>query len=260
MNNYYFVAPSLPSLVLGESPEITFEELINLLERNLSKKALEQFAVLRLAIDLENIRWLYMEQPLDKRGNLSEKELDEALLVEADLPEYVFEFLGQFENTKDKVRNFFGLMSRYFAHESEKATGFIKKLLTLQREMHLVLTALRAKKYKRDAAVELQFEDFTDPIVAQILAQRDMEDYEPPLDYQDLKQNLHACGSDPWEQYKTVIGYEFMKIEEITGYPLFSLDWILGYAARLLLAEKWDALDKERGAEIVGRYKTGQIG
>ncbi len=258
MDNTYFVAPSLPPLTLGEAPEISFQEFSYRLEMNLGKKGLRAFALLRLTIDLDNIRSLYSDEPLDKRGNLSEKELDEALLVQADLPEYVFDFLNQFDETKEKVRNSFGLLSRYFAEEIPKQKGFVKNLLILQRQMRLVLTALRAKRMKRDVVAELQFEELTDPMVAQILAQKDMEEYEPPVEFQDLKNNLMSCGDDPWEQYKVVLSFEFEKIREMTAYPLFSLDWILGYAARLLLAEKWNALDAERGAEIVEGYKTGR--
>ncbi|MDN3506595.1 MAG: DUF2764 family protein [Simkaniaceae bacterium] len=257
MHNYFFVAPSLPSLVLSEVPDITFEQMMYRLQLNLSKEDLKKVSVLRLAIDLENIRALYLEQPIDPRGNLSEKELDEALLVEADLPDYVFEFLGQFEEDKEKARHFFGLLSRYYSEEIERQDGFLKELLTFEREVRLVLTALRAKRSGRDITEELQFEDFTDPMVAQILAQKDMEDYEPPMEYLPLKQSLLGCGDDPWEQYKTVIGFKFNRIEEMTGYPLFSLDWILGYVARLMLVEKWNELNEERGKGIADKFKTG---
>lgn len=257
MHNYFFVAPSLPTLVLGESPEITFEEVISRLQLNLCKEDMERVNTLRLSIDLQNIRALYSNKPLDPRGNLSEKQLDEALLVEADLPDYVFDFLNQFDEDKEKVRHFFGLLSNYYAEEIPKQEGFLKDLLEFQREVHLVLAALRAKKTKRDIVKELQFEDFTDPFVAHILAQKDLDDYDPPMEYQDLKHYLLNSGNDPWEQYKTVVGYEFNRIEEMTGYPLFSLDWILGFVARLLLVEKWNALNDEEGKQIVDRYITG---
>lgn len=257
MKNYYFVAPSLPPLALGEVPEITFEELVARLKLSLSQEDWEKVVVLRLSIDLHNIRALYSKQPLDSRGNLSEKELDEALLVEDHLPSYVFEFLGQFEKNKEKVRHFFGLLSRYYAEEIPKRTGFLKQLLIFQRGMRLVLAAIRAKKAKRDILIELQFEDFTDPLAADILAQRDREEYEPPLEFQDLAQKIQSCGEDPWEQYRTVVLYEFEKIEEMTGYPLFSIDWILGYLVRLILVERWNELSEEKGKEIVDRYKIG---
>lgn len=257
MKNYYFVAPSLPPLALDQAPEITFEELMNRLQLNLSRNDLRQVEVLRLAVDLSNIRALYSHQPIDPRGNLSEKELDDALLAEADLPQYVFEFLDQFEENEEKARHYFGLLSRYYSEEGGKAQGFLKQLLTFQREVRLVLAAMRAKKLKRDVLKEFQFEDFTDPLVAHILAQRDMESYDPPLEYQDLKDKVLAAGEDPLEQYKAVIGYELDRIEEMTGYPLFSLAWILGYVAKLLLVERYHQLDGKRGREIVDKFKTG---
>ena len=246
MHNYYFVAPSLPTLVLGEIPEISFDELMTRLLLNLSRADMQKINTLRLVLDLKNIRALYSGRPLDTRANLSEKELDEALLIQDDLPEYVFEFLDQFEEDKEKARHFFGLLSRYYSEEIPKQEGFLKELLIFQREIRLVLAAIRAKKTKRDITSELQFEDFTDPIVAQILAQKDMGDYEPPLEYQELKEKLRNCGDDPWQQYQTIISYEFQRIEEMTGYPLFSLDWILGFVARLLLVEQWNALNDEK--------------
>ncbi len=257
MHNYYFVAASLPSLVLGESPEITFKELTTRLELNLCQNDLAKVSVLRRVVDLQNIRALYSKCPLDGHGNLSEKQLDEALLVEADFPEYVFEFLGQFDDVKEKVRHFFGLLSRYYAEEIPKQSGFLNELLSFQRDVRLVTTALRAKKSGRDITSELQFEEFTDPLVAQILAQKDMDDYEPPIEYLDLKENLHSCGKDPWEQYKVIAGYEFEKIEGMATYPLFSIDWILGYVARLMLVERYNRLDQEKGRELINKYKIG---
>ena len=255
-HNYYFVAPSFPTLVLGESPEIEFDEFITRLEMNLTKDDLKHVQTLRRMVDLYNIRAHYLKEPIDHHGNLTEKELDEALLVEDFLPEYVFEFLGRFEEVKDKVRNFSGLLARYFAEEIPKAEGFLKNLLIFEREVRLVLTAFRAKKTKRDVIGELQFEDFTDPIVAQILAQKDADDYDPPLEYQDLKTQLLSCGDDPWQQYETVTRYEFNKIDEMTGYPLFSLDWILGYMAQLMLVERMTKLNAERGREDLEKYKA----
>ncbi len=257
MDNTFFVAPSLPTLVLGEDPEVTFEEVMFRLSVNLDRKSLKMVQTIRLLVDLYNIRALYLQQPLDEHGNLNEKELDEALLVEADLPDYVFDFLGQFEETGEAARHFFGLLSRYYSEEIPRQSGFLKELLKFQREVRLVLAGYRAKKMKRDITRELQFEDFTDPFVAYILAQKDLEEFEAPAEYQDLIQKLHDCGEDPWEQHKASVQYEFERIEEMTGYPLFSLDWILGFVARLMLVERWNALDPEKGEEIAHKYKTG---
>ncbi len=257
MHNYYFVAASLPELKLGERPEISFEELVYRLTLNLSKEDLEKTVVLRRYIDILNIRALLLEEPLDSRGNLTEKELDEALLLETFFPQYVFDYLNQYEDKKDQIRNFSSLLIRYFTEEMKGQEGFLRKYLAFEREWRLVVAALRAKKLKSDITRELQFEDFTDPLVADILAQKDMEQYEPPAEYQDLKEQIHACGDDPWALFKTISEYRFHKIEEMSGYPLFSIDWILGYMARLILVEQWVELDEEKGKNILENFKTG---
>jgi|SRR5882724_10984424 len=124
MKNYYFVVPSLPPLSMQERPGITFEEFMARLEVSLAKSDFEKTKVLRRFVDIGNIRALLMEEPVDPRGNLNEKELDEALLVHASLPDYVFEFLDQFEKVADKIKNFAGLPALYFNSESRSTRGF----------------------------------------------------------------------------------------------------------------------------------------
>jgi hypothetical protein len=227
------------------------------LKANLSESDLEKTRVLRRFIDILNIRALLMEEPVDPRGNLNEKELDEALLVRASLPEYVFDFLDQFEKTADKIRNFAGLVALYFIEEISKAKDFLRKYLQFERECRLVLVALRAKRLGRDVVREFQFDDPSDPFIAQILAQKDSGSYEPPAEYMELKEMLVACGGDPWLENKAFAEYRFKKIGELAEGDLFSIDQILCYMARLMILEDLIQLDAERGNMILETFKSG---
>ncbi len=257
MRQYYFVVPSLPPLSMHDRPEITFDELMTRLEISLSKSDLEKVKVLRLFVDICNIRALFMEEDIDPRGNLNEKELDEALLVHAMLPPYVFEFLDQFERVRDKIKNFSGLIALYFNTEIPKSTGFLKGYLTFERESRLVLVALRSKQLGRDVAKELQFEDPTDPLVAQILAQKDSDSYDPPAEYSDLKELIASCYNDPWLENKAFAEYRFKKIGEIAEAKLFSVDQILAYVAQLMIIEDLIQLDALKGNMILDTFKNG---
>lgn len=257
MRNYYFVVPSLPPLSLREKPELSFEELMTRLALNLSKKDLEKTQVLRRFVDIFNIRALLMEETIDLRGNLSEKQLDEALLVHAGLPDYVFFFLDQFEKVPDKIRNFHGLLATYFNEEIPQQKGFLRKYLTFERECRLVLLALRAKQLGRDVVKELQFEDPTDPLVAHILAQKDSDSYDPPPEYQDLKEVIASCYPDPWAENRAFAEYRFKKIGEIAEGKLFSIDTILCYIAQLMIIENIIELDAEKGRMILDTFKSG---
>jgi len=260
VGNYYFLAASFPPLILGEKPDITFDELTARLQINLSKQDFEQTVVLRRFLDLSNVRALFLEDAIDPRGNLSEKELDQALLLKDGLPEYAFDFLDRFETAAEKLRFFSGLISTYFNEEIQRQEGFLKEYLTFERSWRLVLLTLRvkqgAKQLGRDVSAELQFEDLTDPLVLDILAQKDAATYDPPIEFAELKEKYLACGSDPWQQFKTVAEWRFHRIEELVNEPLFSIDWILSYMARLLIVEQWNDLDHTKGKIILEAFVT----
>ena len=254
MANYYFLAAALPPLVLGEKPDFSFEELSNRLEINLTKADFEKSVALRRYVDLNNIRALFLEESIDPRGNLNEKELDEALLLKDGLPGYVFDFLDQYEGVSEKLRMFSGLFSVFFNEEIPKHDGFLKAYFKFEREWRLVLLALRARQLGRDITRELQFEDFNDPLVGQILAQRDSGSFDPPAEYASLKEKFLSCGPDPWQQYREVVKWRFEKLEELVEKPLFSIDWILSYMARLVLVEQWNELDEAKGKMILDAF------
>ncbi len=256
MGNYYFVAPSLPPLSMQDRPEITFEEFITRMRDNLTKKDFEKVQVLRRFVDICNIRALLIEEPVDPRGNLNEKELDEALLGHVLLPDYVFEYLDQFEKVADKIRNFPGLLALYFNAEIPKHKGFLRAYLTFERESRLVLVGLRAKQLGRDVVNELQFEDPTETLVAQILAQKDSDHYDPPMEYTDLKELIASSYNDPWLENKAFAEYRFKKIGEIAEGKLFTIDQILCYMAQLMILENLIELDEERGNMILETFKT----
>jgi hypothetical protein len=257
MRNYYFVAASLPPLFIHERPEMTFEELTLRLEINLARADLEKTRVLRRIVDIFNIRSLLMEESVDRRGNLNEKELDEALLVQAVLPAYVFEFLDQFEKVSDKIRNFSGLLAQVFNSEIPRHKGFLRDYLLFEREYRLVLSALRSKQTGRDIAQELQFEDPTEPFVAQILAQKDSGSYDPPAEYADLKELIASSYADPWLEHQAFAAYRFKKIGELAEKKLFSIDQILCYMVQLMIVESLFELDEQRGNMILDTFKSG---
>jgi hypothetical protein len=252
--NYYFLAASLPPLVLGEKPDFSFEELISRLDINLTKEDLQKTVVFRRFTDLNNIRMLFLEDAIDPRGNLNEKELDQALLLHDGLPDYVFDFLDQFESIAEKLRFFSGLISAYFAEEIAHEKGFLQNYLKFEREWRLIILAIRAKQLGRDITAELQFEDLKDPLVMDILAQRDATSYDPPADFVGLKEKYLSCGPDPWQQNKVVAQWRFQQIEELVEKPLFSIDWILSYMAQLLIVEQWNDLDESKGKIILEAF------
>lgn len=239
MVKYYFVVSALPHLTIAKAPEMSFKELRDLALMNLTAKDLAQFDLLLEQINLYNIKAFWLGLPLDERGTLSAKELEEALLVPGLLPSYISDFLERYESIEDRLAFFSSL---YVSMYSQKREGFLAKYYALEREIALVLAALRAKKTGRDIVRELQFEDPYDPFVMQILAQKDAPDYVPPMEYEDLKALFVQNSGDPRKMYEKILKYRFEKVGELAENEHFTLDRILAYAARLLILEKiWEA-------------------
>ena len=257
MTNYFFLAPSLHPLQVGEWPDLTFDELISRLEINLTVDDFEKIRSIRRYIDFLNIRALFLKHPIDPRGNLTEKELDDAMLAQRDLPEYVFAFLKRYESDLERIQNLSFLLSSFYNEEVGRQEGFLLRYFTFEREWRLVLTALRAIQMKRDVAEELKFEDPTDPFVADILSQRDSQHYIPPKEYVDLVEKHYACGPDPWQQYETFAKWRFDRIGSLAQGPLFSIDWVLAYLAQYLLVEDGVRLSLERGEKILRKIAEG---
>jgi hypothetical protein len=173
MFNFYYVISAFPPISIGQKSEMTYEEALQMVALNLSPADWKQVVLLQRLVDIRNIRALWLQEPLDPRGNLKEKELEEALLVGDEVPAFVIQFLNRYESLEDRLRYFPSLMVSLFNENIHQLKGFLRAYYQLDREIRLCLTALRAKASHRDLIRELQFEDPSDPFVAQLLAQKD---------------------------------------------------------------------------------------
>jgi hypothetical protein len=251
MSRYYFVGTSLPPIAIGEKPELSFAELMSRLKMNLTPSDWKKVEGLLWPTDLSNIRAFWMGLPMDEKGLFLPKELEEALLVKEGIPEYLKDYLDRYQSSEDHLRYFPSLWASMYRDMVSREKGFLLKYYTLEREIRLVLTALRAKWTKRDVVRELQFEDPMDPFISYILAQKDASDFMPPVEYADLKALVVAKREHPKELHRALLEYRFQKISEMEEGEYFTIDQILAYTAKLLLVESWQELDEEKGRTLI---------
>lgn len=249
---HFFLGSLLPSLTIGGEPPIGFEELVALYRSNLTSADLEKVQAIRTLIDLKNVVQLLKNKPLDLRGNFTEKELDEALVNRVELPPYLFDALDEDE----KLRNFSKVLIAYFNEEHE---GFLKWYFAFEHEWRILIAGYRSKKLEVDPAEELQYEDFHDPLVAQILAQKDAPTFEFPFEYADLGDKLKGTEGKPDEQYEAMARYRFERVLEATQDQPFSIDYLLGYLIQLMIVEDRFALDEKRGSEGLNEIVKGDL-
>lgn len=253
MTNYYFLGTLLPELRIGEEPEIGFSELDRLFKENLTDTDYAKTRTIRTLYDIFNLRFYWNGEPLDPHGNLTSGELEEALVTRSMLPQFIFDFVDTYQSNEERLRYYPKLQVTFFKNAIQDASDFFKYYLILERELRLVLAAFRAKKLGRDIYAELQYEDPEEDLIAQILAQKDSPTYEPPEKYQEIKTLFEQYYDKPIELHKALLEYRFSKIEEKVGYDPFSIDRVLAYMIELIVVEKWQNMNKQKGLEIVDK-------
>jgi Protein of unknown function (DUF2764) len=251
MSNYYFLATYLPTLSLDKKAEITFEEFNMLLRANLTKADYAKALAFQRYYDIENIHNYWTKEPFNIYGTMDENEIEDALITGIGFPDYVYAFMDKYERLEDRLKYFHELSVAYSQSELAHLKGFVEKLLRFQREWRLVMVGFRAKKLHKDLAKELQFEDPEDPIIQQILAQKDAKVYEPPEDYEELKPIFSQYQDAPLALHRALSVYRLAKIDQMVEFEQFSIDYILAYMVRLFIIENWQHLNRERGTEIV---------
>lgn len=251
MAGFYFLVPSLPELVKGEAPKLPFRDFITLCNDNLSKKDREKLHVLLLLADIENIRSLYLKGTWDPSGSCERLGLEEIIQSKIGIPDYVISFLEEHDTSEARVKHFPRLLSEYYKNEASIASGFLKEYLAFSRKYRLVIAAIRSKKIGRHIEEELRYESPNDTLVAQILAQKDAETYEPPDEFEELKRIFSDHFKDPVSLSLELIKFQWDYIVENTINDPFTLDFVLGYCVLLGLQEKAFSMDHKLSQEIL---------
>lgn len=252
MSKYYYVGTLLPSLSFDAAPDMSFAELQPILQDQLSVKDLEKVKLLRQFYDLLNLKALWLHEPLDMRGGMDRVELEDVLAGHSGMAPFVYEFLSIYEKTADRVRHFPQLLAQFFQAALKEKDPLLQRYFRFERESRLILTALRAKKMKRDLAAEFCYENSEEEWIAQILAQKDAKDFEPPENDRDLKMLFDKYADQPLDLQKAFDQYRFESVEKMVDLSdQFSIERILVHLIQLILVEHALALDKNKGKAIV---------
>ena len=257
MSGYFFLSSILPPLRFGNEPEMAFDEVCTLYHQNLKASDWQKVCTLRKTIDLKNVQALLRKQKIDPRGLLSEKELDEAIINQEWLTEPLYDLLNGSDSRNDQLRHFSKVILAYYSEEEKRQKGFLSWYFRFQKEWKILLTAYRAKKLGRDLLPEIQHADFQDPIVAEILAQKEAQAFEFPYEYEALKEVIKAAQGDPQKEYEAMASYQLDRLrEEVEDRP-FSLDYLLSYLLQLQIVEEGIELDEQLGKEKLREIVKG---
>lgn len=255
MASYYFLATLLPSLHIGEKPELGYHELCYFLRDNLSSADYEKVTVIRRFTDIQNIRQFFQGDDLEPYGNIDPLLFEESLITGEGWPPYVVQYLEKYEEPKERLDHFLYLVTRYSQIEIPKLNGFLRRYLKFERDVQLLMTAFRARALGRDLTKELQYEDPKDPLIIQLIAEKEGKSVEPPEPYGDLKPLFEENYHNPLNIHRALYEYRFDWVNREIGEDPFSTNRVLGYLIQLILVEKWLRLDRKKGMKILERLQ-----
>lgn len=253
MKDYFYLASSLPPLEIGQPPLVHFEELMDAFKINLHEEDMRKVEVMRRYIDIVNLGAFFRGDELDPMGNIPADNMERAVLEGEGLPRYVCDFLEEYDSNEERAKHYPKLLVFFFKEEIASSEGFLHHYLRFERDWRLVMVGFRAKLLGKDVAVELQYEDPEDIIVAQILAQKDSPTYEPPVWFGRLKETFEENRDHPLKLHKAICEYRFAMMEHLSEREFFSMDRVLGYLAQLVIVEQWLKLDEQEGKAILDK-------
>lgn len=253
MSYYYFLETALQPLEFPDKPDTDFGFILHLYEENLSESDKKSVNLLRKYIDVLNIRSFYLGYPINNQGCLNQEELAKALEDSEYFSQQIFDVLNQHEENRDKIKHFPSVLKVFYDEHIEKGCEFLKWFFSFEKYSRIILCAFRCKNIKKDILEELSFEDPLDPVVSEVLSQKDSPHFESPSGFEELVELLHLSKGSPKRQYHDFSEYRFRMIKQHIDMSTFTLDWVLGYLALFMILDEYHNTNPEEGANTLNK-------
>ncbi|WP_348662866.1 DUF2764 family protein [Chlamydia vaughanii] len=257
MTQYYFLSlfflPQLPE----SCPVYSFEDLDDLLHLNLSKEDLEYYVVLKRFFDFDNFAFFWADKPLvQSYGVVTQDNVESMLKLQqwsdaCEFEDFFKDFLLQYKTPKERLNNFSSLIREFLAYYQNSPSEFLRTYFTFKQNLRVILAGFRSRVMNLDVSYVLRDEDSSDPVVLQVLMQKDSPHYELPGEFSDLSNVLEDYGRLPHTLNRTLSLYEFHKIEEMYRDNYFDANAVLAKVAAYLFAIRNSLVSLEKGKNII---------
>lgn len=247
--DYYFTTSALQDIRFDQDLPISWDQLMQILQLNLSEKHLNELFSIRLLYDIENLRHYFMEEPLNSYGNHTKNTLKNALASFQELPSYIFDFLSKYSKTEQRIDHFDMLFSQYFQNLPQTNSRFIQEYRQFEYTFRLSCAALRAKMSDFDYLKVFEYEDIADPIVFQLLSQKDANEIEPPAGFEPLASLFKSYSDNPYELQRNLLEWKLEKIQILFESNPFGIDSIFAYVIKYIIIDQWQSMSPEQGLE-----------
>lgn len=257
---YYCLVAGLPDLVPEEKKlSFTSADFRTMMEDELSSKDYALLKLFYLPFDHDNLLNLFFEENKEwnDRGNFSKEEMepmvDRKLAHTAEMssfPEYLADFvflMHSEEAPESRVKAARKLSADYYDFLLRYPNAFVRQLSKYQQDTSNVLTALNGRKH--DLKIEealIGNNEVTDSLKRN--RSRDFGLKSEVEHIEDLLQIFETENLTDRELKLDVHKWHF--VEDATFFNYFTIEKVLAFLQKLLIAERWLHLDPEKGREM----------
>lgn len=223
MGNYYFLSTFLPDLIWGQKPALALSDFFALCQENMGSAGEKQMQLLRLELDLVNLRRYWQGDELDPAGNYAASDIEKALGNRNFYPPFVSAFVERYSSTQERLKHFGELWTDYFSYTQSKGGRFVRFYSRFECEARLIFARLRAKTLGRDILQEPAFSvEF-------------LKENETVLEHDEILGKLfESYRSDPIGLHRAYQKYRFETIDSWQSNGPFSVDCIIKYMVQLI--------------------------
>lgn len=269
--NYYALVAGLPDIVPEEKrslfSSVAFRQLLS---EHLHPEDLRLAELFYLPFDHFNLLNLLFDRNMgwDERGNYSRESLellkDRKSLENEDLsdfPTYLVDFASSFFS-EDAPSDYYTAEMRltlaYINYLEQSPNEFVRKYAAYQMNVGNVMAALNGRKHN------IPFENALvgdNDIVAALKKSR-ARDFGLAAELPEIEQLIQIFEiNDLLERELKLDYYKWEYLDEISFFDYFTIERVLVFLLKLFMAERWSALDFEKGKEMFNRllkeFETG---
>ncbi|WP_201457051.1 DUF2764 family protein [Chlamydia sp. 17-3921] len=261
MTQYYFLSSFLHPQLPEAQPVFSIDALNDLFDLNLSTRDQYYYTLLKRFFDFDNLAFFWAEKPLPfSFGAITQENVASMIHLQqwaddCEFEDFLKDFLIMYKTSQERIRNFSSLMREFLMYYQNSSSKFLRDYFTFKQQLRVVLAGFRARVLHLDVSYVLRNEDNSDPVVLHILMQKDAPNYELPKEFSDLQGVLEDYGRLPHTLHRTLLLYEFHKLEEFYRDAYFDESLILARAASYMFAIRNHLVDSERGREIINQIE-----
>ncbi|PZX13576.1 uncharacterized protein DUF2764 [Breznakibacter xylanolyticus] len=260
--HYYCLIAGLPDLVLNDKKSLPFQDVREMLNRDLHPSDRVLCDQLCLPFDHLNIvNALFHPEKAFHPMALFHKELIDLLIDKKEIenplrqafPDYIQSTLDQWFTATDPMHEkqvIMALQNGYYRMLSQSSNAFMNNWSEFDSNLRNVMAALNGRKYN------LAFDDdlIGDNEITEALKKNRSRDFGlssliPGLDaWIQLHENTNLVDR---ELQLDTLRWKF--IDDATFFNYFTIEKVLAFLLKIMIIERWMVLDSARGRELFNR-------